>query len=73
MELAKEYGQVVVPSENEDLDLTHWLVYPGRRGRDPVHRHARDIHDAYQGEERRRPVTPDIRPIFYVNEEAIQR
>ena len=25
-ELAEEYGQVVIPSENDDLDLTHWWV-----------------------------------------------
>ena len=26
MELTELYGQVVIPSENEDLDLTHWWV-----------------------------------------------
>lgn len=26
MELAERYGQVVIPNENEDLDLTHWYV-----------------------------------------------
>jgi hypothetical protein len=26
MELTERYGQVVIPSENEDLDLTHWWV-----------------------------------------------
>jgi hypothetical protein len=26
MDLTEQYGQVVIPSENEDLDLTHWWV-----------------------------------------------
>jgi hypothetical protein len=26
MELTERYGKVVIPSENEDLDLTHWWV-----------------------------------------------
>jgi hypothetical protein len=26
MQLAGRYGQVVIPSENEDLDLTHWWL-----------------------------------------------
>jgi hypothetical protein len=26
MELAERYGTVVIPSENDDLDLTHWWV-----------------------------------------------
>ena len=25
-ELTEQYGQIVIPSENEDLDLTHWWV-----------------------------------------------
>lgn len=26
MELTKQYGQVVIPNQDEDLDLTHWWV-----------------------------------------------
>jgi len=26
MELTKQYGQVVIPKHDEDLDLTHWWV-----------------------------------------------
>jgi hypothetical protein len=26
IELTEQYGQVVIPRENEDLDLTHWWV-----------------------------------------------
>jgi hypothetical protein len=26
MELTEEYGQVVIPNDNQDLDLTHWWV-----------------------------------------------
>ncbi|HEY3443599.1 MAG TPA: hypothetical protein VGK29_22770 [Paludibaculum sp.] len=26
MELAERYGQVVFPTEDDDLDLTHWWV-----------------------------------------------
>jgi hypothetical protein len=26
MELAERYGTMVVPSQNEDLELTHWWV-----------------------------------------------
>jgi hypothetical protein len=26
MELTKQYGQVVIPTEDENLDLTHWWV-----------------------------------------------
>ena len=25
-ELTKQYGQVVIPNQDEDLDLTHWWV-----------------------------------------------
>ena len=26
MELTKQYGQVVIPNQDEDLDWTHWWV-----------------------------------------------
>jgi hypothetical protein len=26
MKMAEEYRQVVIPNDNEDLDLTHWWV-----------------------------------------------
>jgi len=26
VELTKQYGQVVIPNHDEDLDLTHWWV-----------------------------------------------
>ena len=26
MELAERYGQIVIPNEDEDLDLTHWWI-----------------------------------------------
>jgi hypothetical protein len=26
MELVKRYGQIVIPNENEDLNLTHWWL-----------------------------------------------
>lgn len=26
MELSERYGQIVIPSDNDDLDLTHWWL-----------------------------------------------
>lgn len=26
MELVERYGQIIMPNENEDLDLTHWWL-----------------------------------------------
>ncbi len=26
MELAQRYGQIIIPTENDDLDLTHWWI-----------------------------------------------
>ena len=26
MELAQRYGEIIIPTENDDLDLTHWWI-----------------------------------------------
>lgn len=53
MELTKQYGQIVIPNENADLDLTHWWVV---RDDGAEMRHSGDLHDVYRREEWRHSV-----------------